>query len=93
MDNLISNLSLEIKNENVKKINIIPKTDERYNILREIPIKNFDPSDGITYVYLNIDDFKDIFITHDPNFDCIQYQILGYEGNTVFHIDGHMHFY
>ncbi len=103
MNQLINYLPLEIKhhiltfdrrfvlrNGELIQINLIPKTDERYNILREIPPKEYDDSDGVTFVYLNINDMKDFFITHSPMYNCIQYQTLGYEGNMVYHIDGFM---
>ena len=106
MDNLFANLPLEIihhvltfdrrfvlRNGKLEQINLISKEDKRYDMLREIPSKVFDPNDGTTYVYLNIDDEKDIYIVHVPNYNCIQYQILGYDENIVYHIDGHTHIY
>jgi hypothetical protein len=32
----------------------IPKNDERYPLLRSIEPKEYDPADGVTYVYLTI---------------------------------------
>ena len=103
MEPLMNYLPLEIKhhiltfdrrfvlrNGELKQINTIPKTDERYDILREIPWKEYDENDDVTFVYLNINEQKDFFITYCPNTHCVQYQTLGYEGNTVYWIEGFM---
>jgi len=65
----------------------IQKNDERYTLLRTIEIKEYDPEDGTTYVYLTINLTKDFFITYN-DFEY-QIQTFGYENNIVYPIDGH----
>ena len=65
----------------------IPKNDGRYPLLRAIEPKEYDPADGVTYVYLTITPEKDFFITYN-NFEY-QIQTFGYDNNRVYSIDGH----
>lgn len=66
----------------------IPRNDERYDVLRTIPCKEYDPSDGVTFVYMRISSEKDYFLTY-LNFE-IQLQTLVYEeGNMIYGIEGH----
>ena len=67
----------------------IPKDDMRYNLLSTIPYKEYDPSDGVTFVYLTISNDKDYFLTYH-DFE-IQIQTLQYnhDGNMIYGIEGH----
>ena len=67
----------------------LPHDDIRYNLLSRIPEKEYDPSDGITYIYMTINNSKDYFLTYN-NFE-IQLQTLQYDddNNMVFVIEGH----
>jgi len=72
------------------KIKKIPKNDERYSVLLTIPLKEYDPADNTTFVYMRISDEKDYFLTYS-NFE-IQLQTLGYgtgDDNTLYFIEGH----
>jgi hypothetical protein len=68
----------------IKKIH---KNDIRYEILLTIPYKEYDPNDGVTYVYMDINENKDYFLTYS-NFE-IQLQTFFYENNIVYGIDAH----
>ena len=68
------------------KIKKIPINDERYLILKTIPMKEYDYYDNTIYVYLNISEEKDYFIVY-KNFE-IQIQILGYYEERVYFIEG-----
>lgn len=66
----------------------IPKTYSIYETLRSIPMKEYDPSDGVTYVYMSINNEKDYFMTY--NRFQIQLQTLMYIGADRVHtIEGH----
>jgi len=67
----------------------IPKDDNRYKLLSKIPSKEYDPSDGVTFVYMTINNSKDYFLTYF-NFE-IQLQTLQYNenDNMVYGIEGH----
>lgn len=67
----------------------IPKDDMRYQLLSTIPPKEYDPSDGVTFVYLLIGNNKDYFLTY-CNF-VIQLQTLQYNenDNMIYGIEGH----
>lgn len=65
----------------------IPRNDERYDVLRTIPHKEYDSTDGVTFVYMQINAEKDYFLTYS-NFE-IQLQTLGYGDDNVYGIDGH----
>lgn len=67
-------------------IDKIPKNDKRYEILQSIPSKEYDASDGVTYVYMYINGDKDYFLTYN-NF-AIQLQTLQYIGNTIHMVEG-----
>jgi hypothetical protein len=69
------------------KIKKIPENDERYKILRTIPMKEYDPNDNSTYVYLSISEEKDYFMVY-INYE-IQLQTLLYtDDNAVLLIEG-----
>ena len=65
------------------KIKKLPKNDERYQILRTIPFKEYDPTDDTIYVYLSISEEKDYFLVY-KNFK-IQLQTLLYTDDNVVH--------
>ena len=66
----------------------IPRNEERYDILRTISFKEYDPEDGVSYVYMRINSEKDYFLTYS-NFK-IQLQTLVYgDNNTIYGIDRH----
>jgi len=61
------------------KIKKIPTNDERYNLLLTIPLKEYDPSDDTTYVYMKITDEKEYYLVY-TNF-TIYLQTLRYSDN------------
>lgn len=61
------------------KIKKIPTNDERYNLLLTIPLKEYNPSDDSTYVYLKITDDKEYYLIY-TNF-TIYLQTLRYSDN------------
>jgi hypothetical protein len=65
----------------------IQKNDPRYDLLLSIPLKEYDFRDGVTFLYLTINEDKDYFITY-KDFE-IQIQTLRYVGNAIYGIDGH----
>jgi hypothetical protein len=79
-----------IRNGQVITINPIAKADERYDILLKIPRKEYDYTDGVTYVYMCINEDKDYYITYKPY--ELQIQVLYYEVDTIHAIDGHIHY-
>jgi hypothetical protein len=70
------------------RIKKIDASDDRYNILSQIPTKEYSPEDDVTFVYLYISEQKDYFLTY-----CrfqIQLQTLVYgEDNTVYGVEAH----
>lgn len=75
-----------VKDFAFRRIGKIYKNDDRYKLLLTIPDKNFDPSDGVTFVYLNINDDKDYYLTY-INYE-IQIQVFKYVGNVVHFVEG-----
>ena len=65
----------------------IQKNDERYEMLLQIPEKEYDPTDGVSYVYMSINNEKDYFLTY-KNYE-IQLQTLLYYDNVVHLLDAH----
>ena len=65
----------------------IQKNDIRYEILLNIPLKEYDPIDDVIFIYLDINQNKDYFLTYS-NFK-IQLQTFLYENNIIYRIDGH----
>jgi len=63
-------------NKIVKQINRIPRDDPRYDLLLNIPEKDYDPEDGLIYVYLRINEEKDFYMVYKPY--EIQLQTLTY---------------
>lgn len=82
------NVIAEIKDYRFKRISKIPFNDERYLMISKIPIKEYDPEDNVTYVYIRISDEKDYYIVY-KDFQ-IQIQVLGYhpDQNLVYFISG-----
>lgn len=76
-----------IKDYAFHTIKKIPKTDERYAMLSTIPPKEYDPSDGVTFVYMSISSDKDYFLTY-LNYK-IQLQTFAYVNDSIYGIDGH----
>ena len=74
------------------EIKKIPKNDKRYDLLLTIPMKEYDPTDETTCVYIGITDDKDYYIVY-TNFK-LQLQTLKYgnddddDANNVYFIDG-----
>jgi len=68
------------------RIKKIQKNDERYEMLLNIPEKEYDDN-GLTFVYLTIDSNKDFFLTYS-NFE-MQLQTFEYHGNRVICVEGH----
>ena len=89
---LINNINLPkeiidiVKDYLFHKIKKIQENDERYQILRTIPFKEYDPADDTIYVYLFISSEKDYFLVY-KNFE-IQLQTLLYVDNTVYSLEG-----
>jgi hypothetical protein len=79
-----------VRNGQILTINSISKTDERYNILLTIPMKEYDYMDGVTYIYMCINDDKDYYMTYKPY--ELQIQVLYYDVDTIHTIDGHIHY-
>jgi hypothetical protein len=79
-----------VRNGQILTINPIAKTDERYNILLTMPLKEYDYTDGVTYVYMCINEDKDYYITYKPY--ELQIQVLYYEVDSIYNIDGHIHY-
>ena len=77
-----------IKDYAFHTIKKIDKKDKRYDILSTIPPKEYDPSDGVTFVYMRISSDKDYFLTY-LNFQ-IQLQTFAYVNETIYGIDGHI---
>ena len=63
------------------------KKNIRYEILLNIPPKEYDPNDGVTFVYMDINQNKDYFLTYS-NFE-IQLQTFFYQNNVIHGIDAH----
>lgn len=61
----------------------IPKDDERYKILLKIPLKEYDPTDGVTYVYMRINEDKDYYITNKDS--VMQIMVLIYHSDYSVH--------
>lgn len=78
-----------IRNGKIIQINRIEKTNQIYNLLLTIPEKNYDPDDQVTYVYMNINEEKDYFLSY-LNYE-IQLQTFRYEADTrIIHgLEGH----
>ena len=77
-----------IKDYLFHSIKRIPNNDTRYALLQNIPMKEFDPTDGVTFVYMRINREKDYFMTY-YNY-AIQLQTLVYdEDNSIMAIDGY----
>lgn len=49
------------------KIQRIPKDDIRYQLLSNIPSKEYDEQDDTSFVYLNINEDKDYYIVFVPS--------------------------
>lgn len=79
----------DIKRDVSQNIQKIPKNDYRYDILHQMEMKQYDPNDGVTYVYLNINDEKDYYITYD-NYE-IQIQVLEYYDDCVYQVSGNVY--
>lgn len=79
-------IKVMVKDFSFRRIGKIPKNDDRYKLLLTIPDKIFDSSDGVTFVYLNINDDKDYYLTY-INYE-IQIQVLKYAGNVVHFVQG-----
>lgn len=69
-----------------KKIGKIDKNDHRYTMLLNMPDKDFDPSDGVSFVYLRINDEKDYYLTYTST--EVQLQVFEYVDNVVNWVDG-----
>lgn len=52
------------KGQIAKIINQISPNDQRYDLLAKIPYKEFDQDDGLTFVYLTINDTTDYYLTY-----------------------------
>jgi len=84
---------LLVKSFLFREIKQIDPYDYRYHLLSNIPYKEYNPTNGLTYVYLDISNEKDYFITLHENQMCIQ--TLGYfilAPNTVYYLDEHLYF-
>ena len=76
-----------IKDYTFHTIKKIQKNDERYKLLLTIPVKEYDPSDGVTYVYMTINAVKDYFLTY-LNYE-IQLQTFLYSDGVICRITGY----
>lgn len=79
-------IKIMVKDFAFRRIGKIHQNDDRYKLLLTIPDKNFDSSDGVTFVYLNINDDKDYYLTY-INYE-IQIQVFKYVGNVVHFVEG-----
>jgi len=70
--------------------NKIPKTDTRYSILSTIPPKEFDESDGVTFVYMRINDTKDFYMTYKDSEIQLQTLLYDIDSNEIQGIEGHI---
>ena len=73
------------------KVNKLSKNDPRYDVLRNIPIVEYDEDDGVSFVYLIINDDRDIYMTvHKQNDQyCKQVQGFVWHGNVLEALYGH----
>ena len=76
-----------IKSFTFKSISKIPKTDHRYELLSQIPLKTYDEEDGTTFVYLSIKEDKDYFLTFVES--EIQIQTFQYVDNYIYALDAY----
>lgn len=76
-------------NGTVAVINKIKKEDDRYELLLNIPKKEYCVVDDLIYVYIFINDTKDYFMTY-KNYK-IQLQTFEYVKDAVMLIDGVEH--
>jgi hypothetical protein len=75
-----------IKDYAFHKIKKFLENDERYEILRTIPFKEYDSTDDTIYVYLYISQVKDYFLVY---INCkIYLQTLFYGDNNIHLIEG-----
>ena len=82
-----------IKEYTQPKVNKIPSNDARYDLLRTITIKMYDPEDEVAYVYLRINDDKDYFLTSTYKEGHAQQQLqtmLYTDYNFIYQIEGHI---
>lgn len=78
------------------KVNKIPRDDARYELLRTIPSKQYDPEDRVTYVYMAINEEKDYFLTYtyEEGTPSMQLQTLFYgDDNDIYQVDGHVMYF
>jgi hypothetical protein len=74
-----------IKEYTFRKIRKIPWNDERYEIMRFIPLKEYDEIDDSIFLYLSISNDKDYFLVY-RNF-VLYVQVLQYINNVVLQLD------
>ena len=68
-----------VRKGQIIQINQIPKHDKRYELLASIPQKEYIADENLTFVYLDINENKDFYLTYCDN--EIQLQSLLYIGN------------
>jgi len=79
------------------QINRLDPLDAKWDALRNIPEKEYDPIDGVTYVYISINGTnKDFYITYSQDDDNIcDFQIQTFMNddvdNRVWGLEGHMY--
>lgn len=89
------NRNFVVKKGKLLQINRFSSHDYRYEMLQYIPQKEIDYADNITFVYLTVNDHKDLYLVY-IDFE-IQIQTLGYcsdeNDNSVHLIDAHKYIY
>jgi hypothetical protein len=74
------------------KVNRIPADDARYELLLNIPSRDYDESSGVAFVYMVINDDKDYFLTCTYEYGNAQLQLQTFFYGTEFvqQIEGHI---
>jgi len=77
-----------VKEYAFRSIKKIPKEDERYDLLLRIPPKEYDELTDLTFVYLDIHQKKDYFLTYRNYEIQLQTFMYGDDGDpTVYGVD------
>jgi hypothetical protein len=83
---LPNDLVENIKTFAFRPVGKIASDDPRYELLQKIPEKDYDPSDGVAFVYLCVENEKWLYLTVCPT--AIQLQTFETVDDVEWWVDG-----